>query len=249
MNTMKLKNYVLWVILLLPIILLYTFGNPIVQVQEYHQFADQINYFGIPNFHNVISNLAFIATALIAFRDYFSNKKHYSISWLIYFIGVLLVAPGSAFYHWMPSDFSLVWDRLPMTVAFMGILSCVLCELYKIKNENKILIPLVLFGIYTVIHWVVFNDLRIYYWVQLSPILAFLYVSLAMPTKSLKTKHLLLAVGLYVIAKMTEKYDDQIFETIKYSGHSIKHLVAAVAVYVLILMKRERVEVPTNRLS
>jgi hypothetical protein len=239
MNSLQIKNVLLWVILFLPIILLYALGNPIIQAQEYHQFADQKTLLGIPNFHNVISNLGFTVTALIAFRDYFSNKNHYSISWIIYFIGVFLVAPGSAFYHWMPTDFSLVWDRIPMTIAFMGILSCVLCELYNIKNENKILIPLVLFGIYTVIHWVVFNDLRVYYWVQLSPILSFLFVSLAMPTKSLKTKHLLFAVGLYVIAKVTEKYDDQIFNAINYSGHSIKHLVASVAIYVLILMKRE----------
>ncbi|MBR1271925.1 hypothetical protein JQ629_31030 [Bradyrhizobium sp. AUGA SZCCT0222] len=34
---------------------------PLLQNQNYHQFADQRNLFGIPNFWNVVSNLPFIA--------------------------------------------------------------------------------------------------------------------------------------------------------------------------------------------
>ena len=33
---------------------------PVAQPAEYHQFADQRNFFGIPNFNDVISNLAFL---------------------------------------------------------------------------------------------------------------------------------------------------------------------------------------------
>jgi len=33
----------------------------LLQDQNYHQFADQRNLFGIPNFWNVVSNLPFIA--------------------------------------------------------------------------------------------------------------------------------------------------------------------------------------------
>jgi hypothetical protein len=34
---------------------------PLLQDQNYHQFADQRELFGIPNFWNVVSNLPFIA--------------------------------------------------------------------------------------------------------------------------------------------------------------------------------------------
>lgn len=238
MNTLKLKNYIFWAVLFLPLALLYIIGSPITQAQEYHQFADQKPFFGVPNFHNVMSNIPFLLTALIGFYDYKKNPDSYSVSWLAYFFGVLLVAPGSAFYHLAPTDFTLIWDRVPMTIAFMGIMSCVLSELYNIKAEKKLLAFLVIFGMYTVAHWVFFNDLRIYFWVQLSPIIAFLYVSIAIPTKSLKTKHLLIAVFFYILAKLTEKYDGEIYETINYSGHSIKHLLASVAIYALIVMKR-----------
>lgn len=36
---------------------------PISQPAEYHQFADQRSFSGIPNFHDVISNLAFCSAA------------------------------------------------------------------------------------------------------------------------------------------------------------------------------------------
>jgi hypothetical protein len=34
---------------------------PLLQDQSYHQFADQRELFGIPNFWNVVSNLPFVA--------------------------------------------------------------------------------------------------------------------------------------------------------------------------------------------
>ena len=44
---------------------------PLLQNQNYHQFADQRKLFGIPNFWNVVSNLPFIAVGaagLLRFR-------------------------------------------------------------------------------------------------------------------------------------------------------------------------------------
>ena len=40
-------------------------------------------------------------------------------SWFVFFLGVALVFLGSGYYHYAPNDDSLVWDRLPMTVAFI----------------------------------------------------------------------------------------------------------------------------------
>jgi hypothetical protein len=38
---------------------------PLLQDQSYHQFADQRELFGIPNFWNVVSNLPFIAVGAV----------------------------------------------------------------------------------------------------------------------------------------------------------------------------------------
>jgi hypothetical protein len=40
----------------------------ISQDQSYHQFADQRNLLGVPNFWNVVSNLPFIAVGAAGLR-------------------------------------------------------------------------------------------------------------------------------------------------------------------------------------
>lgn len=52
----------LWVLGILSVgmVLAAAIVPPIPQPAEYHQFADQRIYFGIPNFFNVASNIAFL---------------------------------------------------------------------------------------------------------------------------------------------------------------------------------------------
>ena len=67
-----------------------------------------------------MSNLIFIVVGGMGISYTFKNNL--SAAWKVFFIGVFLVGPGSAYYHWAPSNATLVWDRLPMTIAFMGLL-------------------------------------------------------------------------------------------------------------------------------
>lgn len=234
----RAKQITLWIIVFAPLVYLMGFVDPLAQKLAYHNFADTNCILGLNNFHNVISNIPFVIVALISFSDFKKDKSNYSISWLAFFIGVFLVGPGSAYYHYNPNNFTLVWDRLPMTIGFMGLTSAAFCELYKVKKESPILISLLLLGALSVIYWYVTDDLRPYFWVQLTPITSLLYISLAYKTPGLKPKYLVGAVLFYVAAKVTEKYDLQIFEMISYSGHSIKHFLAAIAVFILAVMKR-----------
>jgi len=43
------------------------------------------------------------------------------MGWYSFFIGFFFVSIGSAYYHWRPNNWTLVWDRLPMTLGFMSI--------------------------------------------------------------------------------------------------------------------------------
>src|SRR5712692_9712484 len=91
---------------------------PIPQVQSYHQFADQRALLGVPNFWNVVSNLPFIAigaAGLWRCRD--------DSATIVLFLGIFLTGFGSTYYHWNPTDGTLFWDRLPMTLAFTAILA------------------------------------------------------------------------------------------------------------------------------
>lgn len=97
------------------------FVDPIHQDQKYHQFADHRHLIGIDNFLNVISNLPFMIIAALGFlelRKYKTLKldsQSYSATYLAFFSGVLLTGIGSAYYHYAPSNSTLIWDRLPMT--------------------------------------------------------------------------------------------------------------------------------------
>jgi hypothetical protein len=233
----KAKISILCLSIITPLILLYM-GDPITQNLEYHNFADQRSFFHINNFFDVLSNIAFLIFGTLGIKSAKSFKT-YKASWMVFLIGVLLVAPGSAFYHWNPNNFTLIWDRLPMTIGFMGIFTAIVCEVFKLKQEVLILVILNILGMYSVIHWQIFDDLRLYYWIQLTPLLTIILISFLFKNESILPLYLAGAFGFYVLAKITEKKDVEIFmatyEVI--SGHTIKHLLAAVAVFLLYKMK------------
>jgi hypothetical protein len=53
-----------------------------------------------------------------------------------FFAGVGLTAFGSAYYHLEPTNDRLLWDRLPMTVAFMGLFAAVLSERVRLRARG-----------------------------------------------------------------------------------------------------------------
>ena len=224
-----------------PLILILSVKSPSPQDLSYHNFADGYSLLGIPNFHNVISNLPFILFGLLGVIDYFKYRERYSFSWLIFYVGVILVAPGSVYYHLEPNNNTLVWDRVPMTFGFMGVVSSIFVDVFKIKYEKLFLTGLLLLGVYTIIHWIQFDDLRLYGWLQAVSIIIMLYMAIVYKKSHLSMKHLIIAITFYGLAKLTETYDELIFESLSYSGHSLKHILAGLAVFTLIKMKRDYV--------
>ena len=88
---------------------------PISQDQNYHDFADQRTVLGIPHFWNVVSNLPFIAVGVAGIR---SSRRNPAI--FVLFLGILMTGFGSSYYHLDPNDYTLFWDRLPMSIGFHG---------------------------------------------------------------------------------------------------------------------------------
>ena len=91
---------------------------PIVQNQNYHDFADQRTLFGIPNFWNVISNMPFIGIGAVGLWQFGRSPAT-----MLLFLGIFLTGFGSGYYHLEPNDQTLFWDRLPMAISFMAILA------------------------------------------------------------------------------------------------------------------------------
>ena len=206
-------------------------GAPIAQDPGYHVFADDRTCLGVANFGNVASNLLFLLAGAAGARGCWRHRSGAWRSWLVFFTGVALVFFGSAYYHDAPGDHTLVWDRLPMTVAFMGLFAALLSEHLDARREPALLAAALLTGIFSVFWWRLSGDLRPYIWVQAAPLLAIPYVIAAFPGRHTHRYYLLYGVGLYALAKAAELLDHMIYAYTGavISGHSLKHLLAAAA--------------------
>ena len=220
--------------------------KPISQDLSYHDFADKREFSGIPNFLNVITNFPF---ALFGVMGIFYNNKirvgEARWSWLTLFSGVTLVTIGSGYYHLNPVNGTLLWDRLPISIAFMGLFSAILSEFVNPKIERYFLVPSIFIGIMSVLIWQFTDDLRFYAWVQFFPLLSLPLVVVLYKSRQTHVKYLLFAFIFYLFAKLFEFYDIGIFSLLgeQLSGHSLKHIFASLSVLSLYLMlqKREKI--------
>lgn len=217
-------------------------GQPIPQDPGYHVFADARTCLGIVNFGNVASNALFLLTGIAGFIRTLRNRTGAWSSWLVFFGGVALVFAGSAYYHGSPNDDTLVWDRLPMTIAFMGLFAALISEHLGARLELRLLACALAVGVFSVFWWQYSGDLRVYVWVQGAPLLAIPYVIAAFPGRYDRRLYLLYGVGFYALAKVAELLDFEIYRATAtaISGHSVKHLVAALAVLCVLRMLQKR---------
>jgi len=216
---------------------------PFGQNLEYHNFADRRTFFGIPNFFDVASNLAFLIVGVAGLSICFSKRLgSLRNAWLVLFAGITLVTVGSAYYHWNPNNQTLVWDRLPMTIGFMGLFAALLGEYINERFGVLLLVPALLLGFSSVVYWHWFDDLRFYIWIQLIPLLTIPLVMILYRPKYSHQWMLLAALGWYALAKISELFDKEIFSLSQglLSGHTIKHLLSAFGCLTIVLMLQRR---------
>ncbi len=212
----------------------------------YHCFADARPALGVPNFADVLSNLPFLIVGIFGLKHWKAHRPSDGrYSWLVFHLGVIGVAIGSAYYHWNPNDATLVWDRLPMTLAFIGLSLAMMAELVHPAFDRHPLMPALLIGTGSVIYWYTMQDLRPYLWVQTLPLLVVPTTTAVFPKRFTHRRYLIFAVAFYLGAKMAERHDSNVFEILggSISGHTIKHLLAAggCAMIVIMLYRRKGV--------
>jgi hypothetical protein len=209
---------------------------PIPQDQAYHHFADQKTLLGVPNFWNVASNLPLVLVGAVGLW-----KFHREAITVVLFAGMLLAGIGSSYYHWSPNDGTLLWDRLPMTLCFMAIFAAGIEERVGTRVGTIMLWPLLACGVISLLVWRYTDDLRLYAWVQFFPIVALLLLFVMFPPTYTGTSYWLIAAALYALAKAAEHLDRAILVAGGVvSGHTIKHLLAAAACYVVLLYFENR---------
>ena len=237
------RLYLLALLTLLAFIVMLTL-KPISQATAYHHFCDTRTLWGIPNFANVISNFPFLVIGIAGLARLRRNFVAAPIraSYCCLFIGIALTGIGSTYYHWSPNDDTLVFDRLPITIVFMSLLAAVTGESIGPRMAAVTLIPLLLAGAGSIWWWHYSGDLRPYVLVQYYPILLIPAILLLFPSKAGNRgwPPLLWAIGWYALAKVFDQLDCPIYSLGGLvSGHTLKHLAAAVST--ALLVKRFRI--------
>ncbi len=219
---------------------------PIPQPAGYHQFADRRTLWGIANFYNVISNLPFLIVGLIGIREIALKQPagilpRLTAAYLCVFAGIVFVAFGSGYYHHAPGDEALVWDRLPMTVTFMALFAVVIGEHIDASASLRLLGPLLVVGVASVLYWRIVGDLRPYVVVQFLPLLLVPLILLLYRSRLTGVGYLWGLIGPYLVAKLLETADEAIFSWGHLiSGHTLKHLIAALGMAIFLVAIRRR---------
>ncbi|MDE3165359.1 MAG: alkaline phytoceramidase [Acidobacteriota bacterium] len=208
---------------------------PVAQNPAYHAFADRRTLFGVPNFWNVATNAAFLLVALYGLKA-LGSRTAFTLPWERVAYGVLLAATaavsiGSSYYHLHPDNATLFWDRLPMAVTFMALLAALTGERASMDAGRRLLPPLLLLGVASMLYWRASGDLRLYGLVQFGTVLAFPLLLLLRPPRYTAAEGAWWMVGLYGAAKIFELLDRPMGAWIATGGHPWKHLFAAAALF------------------
>lgn len=232
--------------------------SPITQPADYYQYADTRAAFGVANFANVITNLPFALIGFLGVRLLSQISRQHvdrviepevSPAYFLFFQGLIAAALGSAYYHLSPAPFSLMLDRLPICLVFLSLYCLVLSEYIQPSLGQKLLFPLNVYGLLAVIYWYVQTstgdrpaDLSAYVLVQLLPVLHLPLILLLYDEKRPGGRYYLAALMSYGLAKLAEYQDNEVFALTGgwISGHSVKHLLAALSGWWIYLLLKKR---------
>lgn len=253
MNSIKKEKvgYILIFVMALFAGIIILIQDPIAQDVNYHHFKDTRNILRIPNFWNVVSNVLFLIVGILGLYEISVAGKlrivnDIKIAYIFLFLGIILVAFGSGYYHLWPNNQTLVWDRLPMTIAFMALVSIIISEFISVRIGKALLLWLILAGFSSVVYWHFSEiwgegDLRYYALVQFLPILVIPVILICFRSRCTNVNAYWWLLVAYISAKAFEYFDDDIYSVLGFiSGHSLKHIAAALGSYILLFSYERR---------
>jgi hypothetical protein len=228
------------------------------QDQSYHAFADDRELLGVPNCLNVLSNAPFVAVGTLGWLFLLRQSRPFPdgaflsprerTPYFVFFSGLVLTGFGSAYYHLDPDNDRLVWDRLPIAVSFMSFFAAMIGERVSPRTGRYLLVPLLLFGAGGVLNWywgeqARAGNLTVYIVVQFFPVVAIPWMTWLFPTTYTRTADIWQTLGWYMLAKVFElhAFDHGIYDLGHLvSGHTLKHLAAALGAYWILRMLGKR---------
>lgn len=217
------------------------------QPLDYHDFADQRRIFGIPNFMDVTSNVFFVLAGLAGLVA--TLRTHTAFAWwperlpyATFFAGIALTGIGSAYYHLAPTNETLVWDRLPMTIAFTSLVAAQIGDRIGPRVGLAVLGPAVLVGIWTVVHWIGTEragagNVVPYAVLQAYAMVILLAMALLHRSRYTRAHYIAWVFVAYLLAKVFETLDGEVFALNGVvSGHTLKHVAGAAAAIIAVRM-------------
>lgn len=176
--------------------------------------------------------------------DYWNR---YDLWFLIFFLGF-----GSAFYHWHPTTQRLFWDRIFIALAMMAFFGAILCErvLNQLSSRVRTIVTVILifFGGFATTYWHIteeqgHGDLSLYSIALWTPTALFPLVLLMYPTCYRGTRFICLAMLGFLLSRVFEALDKQIFYVLHISGHTLKHLSVSLSMLCVVLYLKYRKEI------
>ena len=221
------------------------------QPVAYHDFADHREMFGVHNFLDTASNIGFLVAGLAGLIVVFRPRTCFEFTierwpYVIFFLGMLLTAAGSAYYHLAPDNDRLFWDRLPMTTAFMSLVAAQTVERISVRAGMILLFPMLVVGAGSVVYWrmteqIGAGNVMPYGILQGYSVVILLLVERFHASRYTRGGDIYWVFAAYVLAKLLETFDRQILSFGHWvSGHTLKHLVAAAAGYYVCRMLLRR---------
>lgn len=261
MTSRKIRIYLL-ILLTFVLLLVAAVLPPISQSALYHEFADQRSYWGIPNFLNVTSNLILLIVGIAGLiylkrESLLQQDQPLSAeikSYQLVFASTAAACLGSIYYHWEPNLISLFWDRLPIAIGFMSLLAATVMERFATNwlTHSVILLPIA--GALSTLYWLWselygVGNLNFYLAAQFCSIILILLLVSGFPSRYSHASETYRILFIYGLAKLAEIADQEIYQFGNIiSGHTLKHILAGLAVYFIMRMLKIRTLKPNHEI-
>jgi len=197
-------------------------------------FVDSRAWFGVPNAADVLSNLAFLAMGVWG-SERLRGRLDVPVGASWFFVGLILTCLGSGFYHLDPDvPQRLIADRLGMAVAFAGFLGIAASERISVRAGEAVLVLMMIAGLLAA--WAARENLTPWVVVQYGGIALAVGLALTRPRPGALGVPLGGVIFFYALAKLFELGDAIVFDATGHivSGHTLKHLAAALAAWPVI---------------
>jgi len=229
-------------------VVLARFGPAVAQYADYHAFADQRSLWGMPYAMDVLSNAPFAllgAWGLLRLRSVHTPpaRRNGFVALVpcdaqrplaqLFFVGLLLTALCSSYYHLQPNDLGLTIDRTGMLAAFAGLMGLAAADRISARAGQWTAAAVLVLGPVTLVVWAMTGNLLPWSVLQGGGMLLVVSLTLRKPLIGAWGVPLLAVIAWYVLAKLLELGDHHVLALTNglVSGHTLKHMAAAMAAW------------------